>query len=211
MTWQDFLDSIPDRLNRDDLSADFVEEVANEQIALFGPELFFPSEITDYSIITQPGEFFYRLPAGFQRLTFVRVQYGGIWIPVSIVDRYTDILLVDPLQPPFISLPVSLCRVYGNQLRLFPTPNGQYPVELTMFGTAVGPTARDDSANFWVNDGNVFLRAATCLAICMEKLDNTTPNAPRIQMWMRRRDEALAQLQIQTQAATQPSIIRQWL
>lgn len=211
MTWGDLLDSIPYRLDRDDLTRDFVEGIANEQITLFGPQLFTPSETTDYSIITNPGQFFYKLPAGFQRLTYVRVLFGGIWIPVAIAETFTDILAADPLQPPFTTLPVTICRVYGNQLRLFPTPNGQYPVELTMMGTVPGPTDYNDDTNFWLNDGNVFLRAATCLAICQERLDNTMPNSPRIAAWQQRMNDALAMLQTQVQATTQPATVRQWL
>jgi len=209
-SWGDFLDSIPFRLNRDDLGRELVEEFANEQIILYGPQLFAPSETTNY-INTQPGQFFYKLPAGFQRLTFVRVQYNGVWIPVTIADRYTDILTVDVLQPPFTSLPVSLASVYGLQLRLFPTPNAQFPVELTMMATAPGPTDYEDTTNFWTNDGNVFLRAATCFAICEEYLDQANPQSARVVKWGERRDMALSLLQVQAHAVTQPSIIRQWL
>ena len=210
-TWGDFLDSIPFRLNRDDLGRDTVEEFANEQIVFYGPQLFAPSEITDYSITTQPGQFFYKLRAGFQRLTYVRVQFNGLWIPVPIVDRYTDILTVDPLQPPFVSLPVSLAGVYGLQLRLFPTPDNVYPVELTMMATAPGPTDYNDATNFWTNDGNILLRAATCFAICDEYLDQANPNSARVQKWGARRDEALTLLQVQAHQVTQPSIIRQYV
>jgi len=209
-TWGDFLSSIPDRLTRDDLSADFVEGIANEQITLYGPQLFAPSEQTTY-ITTQPGEFFTNLPAGFQQLTYCRVLQGGIWIPVSIAQRYTDILDVDVQQPPFTSLPVSLCRVFGNQFRLYPTPNVSYQVELTIFGTILGPTDPSDATNFWVNDGIVFLRAATCLAIVQEKLDQAQPNSPRVAYWQGRLDVSLEMLQTQAHARTQPSIVRQWL
>jgi hypothetical protein len=211
LTWQDFLTSIPFRLNRDDLTQQFVEEMADEQVTLYGPQIFAPSEITDYSIVTQPRQFFYNLPSGFQSLTYVRILYNGIWIPVPIAQSITDILNVDPVQPPFVSLPVSLCRVYGNQIRLFPTPDGAYSVELTIMGTPAAPTDYNDSTNFWVTDGNIFLRAATCLAICQEYLDQATPNSPRIQNWQRRTDLALTNLQNQAHARTQPSTLRQHL
>src|SRR5215475_1379382 len=210
MTWQDFLNSIPFRLNRDDLPAEFVEEMANEQITLFGPQLFAPSETTSY-INTQAGQQFIALPAGFQRLTYVRVLYNGVWIPVEIAQSYIDILNVDPLQPPFTSLPVTLCRVYGKQLRLFPTPNAVYPVELTMFATVPGPTDYNDDTNFWVTDGNIFLRAATCLAICQEYLDQAQPQSARIGYWQGRTDLALNLLQTQVHAFTGPSTLRQHL
>lgn len=211
MTWGDFLASIPFRLNRDDLPAEFVEGMAKEQITLYGPQLFTPSEIIDYSITTSPGVFNYPLPAGFQALNFVRVLQGGIWIPVAPAQSINDILLVDAVQPNFQSLPVSLYRVYGKQIRLFPCPFGALPVELTMMGTVPGPTSPDDSTNFWVNDGNVFLRAATCLAICMEYTDAAMPTSPRILYWEARRDQALSMLQTQVHMTTQPSTIRGYL
>jgi hypothetical protein len=208
MTWADLLQSIPFRLNRDDLAADFVEEMANEQITMFGPQLFAPSEYLDYSINTQPGQNMYPLPAGFQSLTFVRILFNGIWINVPIAIGIEQILYSDPVQPPFTSLPASLCRVFGSQIRLFPTPNISYPVELTIFGTVPGPTDPNDSTNFWVTDGNIFLRAATCLAICQEYLDTATPQSPRIAMWQQRMNDALSLLQTQAHARTQPSWVR---
>lgn len=210
MTWTDLINSVSQRLNRDDLSYEFVNDMLTQQITMYGPQIFAPSEQT-VIVNTQAGQYFVPLPAGFQRLTYCRVLYNGVWIPVDIIPSYTDILAVDPLQPPFVSLPVSWCRVYGTNLRLFPTPDNVYPVELTIFGTVLGPVDDNDTTNFWLNDGNIFLRAATCLAICVEYLDSTISNSPRIATWTKRTDNALSQLQTQAHIWSGPSSVKQHL
>ncbi len=154
--------------------------MAGERITIAGPEIFQPSEVTNNDIVTTPGQFFYPLPSGTQKVNAIRVLYNSVWIPVTLADRYTDILYSDPLQPPFTSLPVTLAKVYGQNLRLFPTPDGQYPVELTMERTPPAPTNDQDDTNFWVTDGRVYLINATMLEICKEYLDLANPNSPRI-------------------------------
>ena len=210
MTWQELLDTIPFRLNRDDLSADFVEQMANERISFYGPQIFVPSEQTDYSITTEPGQFFYKLPAGTQQVTWVRVLFNGVWIVVPPAQNYSDILQADPLQPPFTSLPVSMYAVYGNQIRLFPTPNLQYPVEITGMFTIAGPTDPNDETNFWVNDGRVLLINATCAEICREYLDIATPNSPRIATFDQNTANALEMLMMQVHSF-KPSVMKQYL
>ncbi len=211
MTWLELKTTIPFRLNRPDLPDDFVEEMALERVDFYGPQLFTPSEQTDNSIVTQPGQYFYRLPAGTQKVTFVRVLYNGTFIPVTIADSYNLILGVDVLQPPFTSAPLTLCRVYGNQIRFFPTPNGQYPIELTMLRTIGAPTDDNDDGNFWVTDGRMLLINATCAQICAEYLDISLPNSPRIMTYRANEAEALEKLMQNLHAMSQPSFLRQYL
>jgi hypothetical protein len=211
MTWAELQSAIPFRLNRSNLPAAFVLEMLLERIDFYGPQIFVPAETTDYSIVTQPGQFFYRLPAGTQQVNFVRVLYNGVWIPVAIAKHYTDILEADPLQPPFTSLPVSLCRVYGNQIRLFPTPNANYPVELTMMATVAAPTDDQDATNFWVTDGRMLLINAACAEICAEYLDIAVPNSPRIMTYRANEAMALEKLMQQAHQMTSPSVMKQWL
>lgn len=209
MTWQELLTAVAFRLNRPDLPSDFVREMALERVSFYGPQIFQPAERTDDSITTQPGQYFYQLPSGTQRVNFVRILYGGIWIPVTLVDQYNDILMVDVLQPPFTSVPVSLAKVYGNQIRLFPTPNAQYPVELTLMGTPPAPTDDNDDTNFWVTDGQVLEINATMLAICSEYLDTTDPTQARINRLEKNVDMALNQLMSQAHAYGGSMIQRQ--
>lgn len=209
--WSDLLAQIPFRLNRPDLPADFVLEMVAERIDFYGPQLFYPAEVTNYDIVTQPGQFFYRLPAGCQQVNFVRVLYNGVWIPVPMPAHYTDILTVDPLQPPFTSLPVSLAKVYGSQLRLFPTPDAQYPVELTMLATVPAPTDDNDTTNFWVTDGRMLLINSTMLEICTEYLDLAEPNSVRIQHLAATTQQCLEQLMSQAHARTAPFVMKQHL
>jgi len=211
MNWQQLLSAIPYRLNRDDLPPDFVLEMALERVSFYGPLLFFPAERTDYSITLQPGQQFYTLPPGTQSLRNVRVLYNGVWINVPFYARYSDALQADVLQPPFTSLPVTACTLLGNQLRVFPTPNQQYPLELTMFGTIPAPTDLGDDTNFWVNDGRILLINSACGEICRERLDIAVPNSPRIAIFDRNTEEALQMLMVQTQQFGGPSLIRSWL
>jgi hypothetical protein len=210
MTWQElYLRQIPFRLNRSDLPTEFIVEMCAETADFYGPQVFYPAEVTDTSITTQPGQQSYKLPNGFQKLNFLRVLYNGVWIPVTIPDRYNEILEADVLQPPFTSLPVTLGRVYGRQLRLFPTPNGQYPVELTMESTIGIPTDDDDDTNFWVCDGRMLMIAGTLLRICEEYLDLELPQSPRIEKLQRATEKYLETLMSQSLNRDGPFIIRQ--
>ena len=211
MTWIELLTTIPFRLNRPNISADFVREMALERVDFSGPQIFNPAEVTNYDIVTQPGQFFYRLPAGTQQVNFIRVLFNGIWIPVTIAKHYDEILEADPLQPPFTSLPVWLCRVYGNQIRFFPTPNANYPVELTMMQTIAAPTDDNDSVNFWVTDGRILLINSTCAEICAEYLDIAVPNSPRIATYRANAEDALEKLMMNAHALSTPSVMKQWL
>lgn len=212
-SWSDLQSAITFRLNRPNLPTDFVLEMLYEQIGYFGPTLFQPAEVTDTSITTSPGVQFYALPSGCQKVTYVRVLYNGVWIPVGIADSYNEILAADVLQPPFTSLPVTLCRVYGTNIRFFPTPNGQYPVELTMMQTPPAPTDDTDETNVWVADLLMrrLLINATCAEICREYLNISVANSPRIAVFDQNTQACIRQLQNQAHALGGPSFLKQWL
>jgi hypothetical protein len=211
MDWGELKAAVPFRLNRPDLPADFVLEMLTERVDYYGPQVLVGAEQTNYSIVTQPGQFFYQLPRGTQRITYVRCLYNSIWIPIPEADTYTDILASDPLQPPFTSLPVSMYKVYGNQIRLFPTPNQQYPLELTGMFTIVEPTQDTDNTNFWVTDGRILLINSTCLEICSEYLDIALANSPRIATFEKNTERALDKLMTQAHGYSGVSVIRQRL
>lgn len=212
-TWADVQAAIPFRLNRPTLPTDFVLEMLYERIGYFGPLCFQPSEVTNTDIVTAPGVQFYALPSGTQKVTFVRVLYNGVWIPVSMPNSYNEILEADVLQPPFTSLPVTMCRVYGTQIRLFPTPDGQYPVELTLMQTPPAPTQDTDETNVWVADSlmRALLINATCAEICREYLDISVPNSPRIAAYDANTADLLDKVQTQAHALGGPSFLKQYI
>jgi len=217
-TWGDLRHQIKWRLNRTDLSDSFVETMMRERIDFFGPQVLAAAEETNYDIVTNPGQFFYALPTGTQKVNQVRVLYNGIWIPVGYAERYEVMLNADPLQPPFTSLPVTMYYVLGKNIRLFPTPNGQYPVELTIERTIQPPpkstdtsSPDDDSTNFWVTDGRILLINATCAEICREYLEIGVPNSPRIMNFDRNTDEALMMLLTQAHTLATPSLMKQYI
>jgi hypothetical protein len=211
-TWADLIAQISFRLNRTDLPDVFVRQMLAERVDFWGPQVLYSSEVVNTDIVTNPGQQFYPLPRGCQKVRYVRILYGNIWIPVYLADHYDDILYADPLQPPFTSLPVTLCAVLGNQIRFFPTPSSNFPAELTMDQTIVEPTQDTDSTNFWVTDGRMLLINSTCAEICREYLDiELGPQSPRIQVYDQNTQAALAQLQIRTHEMTTPSIMKQYI
>lgn len=211
-TWADLINQVSFRLNRTDLPDAFVRMMLSERVDFWGPQVLFPSEVVNTDIITNPGQQFYSLPRGTQKVHYIRVLFGSVWIPVRIADHYDDILYSDPLQPPFTSLPVTLASILGTQIRLFPTPNGNYPVELTMEQTIVEPTQDTDDSNFWVTDGRMLLINDTCKEICAEYLDiELGPNSPRVQVFEKNAQEALSQLMSRSHALSTPSLMKQWL
>lgn len=214
-SWGDLKSQIAFRLNRTDLPPQFVQTMCVERIDFWGPQVLFPAEVTNTDIVTTQGIQFYSLPRGTQKVRYVRVLYNTIWIPVYEADDYADILYADPLQPPFTSLPVTLYKILGNQLRLFPTPNGNYPVELTMEQTIVEPqgnTADQDTTNFWVTDGRMLLINSTCSEICREYLDiELGPQSPRIAVFDQNTQLALDQLMGRSHQLTSVSVMKQYI
>jgi hypothetical protein len=216
-TWGDLKAQIAFRLNRTDLPPIFIQTMAVERIDFWGPQVLFPAEVTNDDIVTQAGVQFYDLPRGTQKVRYVRVLFNGVWIPVGEAEDYSDILYADPLQPPFVSLPVSLYKILGNQIRLFPTPDAAYPVELTMDQTIVEPQgvtedADRDTTNFWVTDGRMLLINSTCSEICREYLDiELGANSPRIQVFDQNTQMALDQLMGRSHNLTSPSIMKQYI
>lgn len=209
-TWADLIAQISFRLNRTDLPDVFVRQMLAERVDFYGPQVLYSAEVTNNDIVTNQGQQFYPLPRGCQKVRYVRVLQSGIWIPVGEAEQYSDLLFADPLQPPFVSLPVSLYKVLGNQIRLFPTPDQNYPVELTMDQTIVEPTQDTDSTNFWVTDGRILLINAACAEVCREYLDiELGPQGPRVQLFDQNAQRALDQLMIRSHEMTQPSIMRQ--
>lgn len=215
-TWGNLKAQIAFRLNRTDLPPDFVQQMAVERVDFWGPQVLYPAEVVNTDTVTEFGRQFYPLPRGCQKVRYVRVLYGGIWIPVYPADDYADILYADPLQPPFTSLPVTLYAILGNQIRLFPTPDGEFPVELTIDQTIIEPQstpsmpADNVSDNFWCQDGRMLLINSTCSEICREYLDiELGSQSPRVQLYDQNTQMALDQLMGRSHNLTSPSIMKQ--
>lgn len=207
-TWGDIKTQIVFRLNRSDLQPDFVDTMGREVAQFYAPDIFPDGFTTDTSIITEPGQQFYQLPAGVVQVLFARFLYNGLWIPITLVDHYEDVLVSDVLQPPFTAIPI-LGRVYGNQIRLFPAPQAQYEIELTVSGK-VEPPVGDKQSNFWTGDGRVLMINGTCKKICAEYIDAAQPDKSRVEMYQALETAAYNKLIIQTHASQSPMVIRQY-
>lgn len=165
--WADVKAQVAFRLNRPNLDPAYIQLMAEERADVLAADGFLPSEQTNTTITTQPGQYFYNLPRGVTRVLMVRLLLNNIWIPLTWAKRYEDILLSDPVQPPFTAIP-SQARAYGRLLRLFPTPNAQYGLELSVDQNVMVPTDDNDSENYWVNEGRALMINAVCQHIAQE-------------------------------------------
>lgn len=167
--WGDVKRTIGIRLNKSTLDPTFVQMLAEEAVNTL--DGYFPSEQTDVTITTEPGQYFYLLGRGITKITMVRLLLGSVWIPLDWAKSYEEILLSDPVQPGFTAIP-SKARAYGRLLRLFPTPAGQYPLEISSDRRADVPTDDNDTLSFWVDEGRELIINAVCKKYCLEVIHN---------------------------------------
>lgn len=168
--WADVKDTIAFRLNRPNYNRDFIQLMCEERANVLSAQGFFPQEQTDTSITTNAGQYMYLLARGMVEVRMARLMLnGGVWIPLTRARSYEDILIADPLQPPFTAIP-STAKVFGRMIRLWPTPNAQFPLELTVVRRADIPTDDTDATSFWVDEGRTLIVNEVCKHIAAEVL-----------------------------------------
>ena len=202
-TWGDIKSQIQQRINRPDISLDFIDTMAREVAQLNAPDIFPAGYQTDFSITLQPGQQFYPLASGTIKVRFARFLLSQVWVPIQLLDQYEPMLYSDVVQPPIEAVP-AIGRVYGNQIRIFPTPNTQYQLELTVEGK-VEPPLNDTDSNFWCGDGRVYLINKTAEKFFNEYIGDDA----RAARYRNDAKEAHDFLMIQTHASQGPMIIQQ--
>jgi hypothetical protein len=152
--------AIASDLNRDDLGsviADFVED----RIRFYQREFFFGAPQT-VTFTTNPGQAAYPFPDSVVNPQLVRMLYYENWQLLSEV-AYNDILALDTNVPSTQS-PPDLWAPFGLLIRLYPVPDGWYPIEITGHGKL--PIPHDDTVtNFWTLDAAMLIRYATAAQI----------------------------------------------
>ena len=179
MTYADLQQSVATRLNRPDFLAAVppstqavIPTFIQDRILYYQKALYAPSELLDYSITTIQGQSIYVLPLGMQALFRVRFLLGSIWVPLARVERYDDLLQVDVVNPPILTLP-SLWATYGQTLRLYPTPVQAYPIEIMGNGAPPAPVLDTDD-NFWTEEAATLIIKASAAEICSDVINNPT-------------------------------------
>lgn len=175
MTLADLQQQIATRLNRPDLlqavapsTIAIIPATISDRIRFYQKALFSPSEQLDYSITCIPGQSIYSLQ-NYPSLKNVQAILGvrllqSVWLPLSRVNWYEQILWVDVVNPPFQSLP-AWWATYGQTLRVYPTPGAPYPLEL-MCNAAVAEPVLPTDENFWTDQAATLIMEATCADIC---------------------------------------------
>jgi len=184
MTWGELLRRVASRLNRDDLDA-AIREIAEERVAYFALQVFYPGQVLDTSITTIPGIKWYDLPSGWQECNSVRLLLGittGIWLTLTEKD-YEFLNNMDNLEPPVRSIP-TYWALYGSPytpgqasraIRFFPTPGAAYKIELTMAQLPNPPS--DNASNFWTTEAANLILYSTAAEVCRVHVNNPIKKA----------------------------------
>lgn len=188
MNYLQLRQSVADRLNRPDLLTVIppaivspIYDFTQDRIQYYQKALYAPSEQLNYDITTIPHQSEYTFNhypglANLQTVLFVRLLQGTqIWIPLTRVQWYSEILQADVLQPSFVSLP-SYWATYGQTIRLYPTPNQSYPLELLCNAGPPAPVTDTDD-NFWTEEASPLIIRSTCAELCNEYLNDTVRGA----------------------------------
>jgi hypothetical protein len=201
------LDEILKRLNRygDPGIADAAARFSLDRVYFYSQEFFFAGEKQDTSLVLIPGQASYPLPAGTLNIIFVRLNLNGNWIPLECRD-IREMLLWDTSTNPPITSPPSYYAMLGNKLRLFPRPDQNYPIELTVESAPLPPRLLTDS-NFWTNEAFTLIVEATCADIC----SLFTNDQARAQAHAMATARELSQLRGQTNRILGPLVIQGWL
>lgn len=152
--------AIADDLNRDDLTAVIADFLA-DRIRYYERDFFFASNQT-VTFTTIVGQAAYPFPDSVVNPRLVRMLYYSNWQLLSEVS-YSDILAYDTNVPSTQS-PPSCWAPFGLLIRLYPVPDGVYPIELTGAGKLPIPP-NDSVSNWWTTDGAMLLRYATSAQI----------------------------------------------
>lgn len=147
-------------LNRrgDPAILDAVERGSVARIYEYANHLFYAGEREDTSLILQPGQAIYALPAGTLDVIFGRFQLGNNWIPLTRME-YRTMLSWDVVNTAVG--PPKWYSIFGGKIRFYLRPDKIYPVELTVESQPLPPKLATDS-NFWTNDAFNLVVAGTC-------------------------------------------------
>lgn len=170
MNYGDLQQAVANRLNRPDLltlvppaTQPVIAAFVQDRILYYQKAAYAPAEQLDYSITCVPSQNTYLLPAGTQAVNYCRLLLSNIWLPLTRADWLTDVLAVDLINPPFVTLP-SYYVTIGQSLRLYPAPSAAYPLELLVYAAPPAPAATTDT-NFWTNEAQTLIIESACADI----------------------------------------------
>lgn len=127
MSYADLQSRIADELSRSDLTTEIQNEIASA-IEWYQYENFPWNEASTASFNTVNGQRYYALPANFLRVTDALSQIGNYTYKLTgVTEQYID--RIDWGDVFWTSYPI-LFSLWSNQIRLFPPPQANLPVQL---------------------------------------------------------------------------------
>ena len=138
----------------DSIISDYCQSVIED----FQREYMYESPTTDLSLTLIPNQPTYPVPSYIVGIERIRLLRSDTWNDVD-ERRYDDILNEDTQSPPIISQPYHWAR-YGRVFRFYPTPDDEYPVEITGTGKIPAPAVSAD-VNWWTEDARMYVRHET--------------------------------------------------
>jgi len=165
-TYLDLQNEVASRLIRTDLSNEIKTHI-QERCLHYGKEFFYSAEIVDNSITTVGGQRYYPLPIRWADVRSVQVL-SGVWIPMTR-RPHLEINSSDNLVNALQTLPSVWC-MHGGALRIWPCGPG-YNLQLNM-NTSPAPPVNNADDNFWTEDAQTLIIAATCEQICSQVISD---------------------------------------
>lgn len=127
MSYADLQTRIADELSRADLTTEIQNEIASA-IEWYQYESFPWTEASTAAFLTVAGQRYYNLPANFLRVNDVLSQIGNYTYKLHpVTEQYID--RIDWGDVFWTSYPI-LFSLWSNQIRLFPPPQANLPVQI---------------------------------------------------------------------------------
>lgn len=171
---------IADELARSDLDT-FIGREINTAIKHYESDRFWWTEVKEHSLgNTVDGERYYALPSDFIRVDSLKITFGGAYY--DLTPRIWEFLERQDKQA--TASPKGLPKdyaLYGDNIRLYPVPDGAYALSLSYLQRLTDLSA-DTDTNAWMTFGEELIRSRASAAVQIKYLRKPSAVAEAAQM-----------------------------
>jgi hypothetical protein len=162
---------IADELARDDLTSQIAYAIT-DAITAYEDERFHFNETRAITFPTELGQEFYDENDAAAIATIQKVDY----VKVYIGDQAFDVRYEDPGEMESLSVSGTMRGIpwsytwYGNQVRLYPTPDQAYTIRIGASVKVAPPVADDTAGNAWMTHAERLIRSRAKLELALHVL-----------------------------------------